>query len=188
LIVSDPIVVSVIGAAATIGGAVLGFPPLIQAVQQRWFPTPTIVASEISTSTLPPPFFTETPSATFSPAATFTPSATATITLAPTQTPIPPKMVIRHSANRLAGPVPVNIQFSVNGSYVEFSDGTRSYCSSTTCIYDWSVFWGDEVIESRRWQDTFGFLFKKIGLYRVCVKVCQGSICGEYEFQIEGRR
>jgi hypothetical protein len=38
------------------------------------------------------------------------------------------------------------------------------------------------------WQETFGFSFTKVGLYKVVVKICQENTCGEYEFQVEGRQ
>ena len=190
---SDIVLVAIIGAVATIIATVLSFPPVIQWFQMQWFPSPTPTATAFATptDTSIPSTFTKAPSATLPPTETTTPIATPTSTFTPSPTPVPPKMVIKHWSNRLAGTVPVNIQFSVNGSYVEYADGKRSYCSSTSCKYFWSVILipSNKIVATPQpWQETFGFSFPKAGLYKVVVRVCQENICSEYEFQVEGRQ
>jgi hypothetical protein len=189
------ILVAAIGAAATVLAALIGsifaFPPI-----QHWFetkmfpPTPTVTASVTSTETAILTVLSETPSATWFPTETVIPSVTSTLTFTPSPAPVPPKMVIKPWANRYGGEVPFNIQFGVNGSYVEYADGERSYCSSSVCKYYWSVILvpSNKIIATPQpWQETFGFSFTKVGLYKVVVKICQENICGEYEFQVEGR-
>jgi len=182
------VVIAIIGCISAVLVALLDSPLITPLIPL----TSTVTASVTSTGTAIPPTFTEVlPSATWLSTETSIPSATATLTFTPSPTPVPPKMVIKPWANRYGGEVPLNIQFSVNGSYVEFADGSRSYCSSGACRYTWSVFFvglNRTIATPQPWQETFGFTFSRVGLYRVIVKVCQGDdICDEKEIQIEGR-
>ncbi|MFZ5878208.1 MAG: hypothetical protein ACOY0R_02445, partial [Chloroflexota bacterium] len=200
---NDAVIAAFIGAAATIIVAFLGFPPLIQLAQAKWFPTLT---STVAVSATPTDTFTPSATCTETPYASVTPFpsetvvqvVTETISIPPTSTetstststPVPPKMVIETWANRYAGAVPLTVQFRVKESYVLFPDGSRSYCSLSACSYEWSVFFATSnkmVTTPQPWQDTFGFTFTNVGLYHVVVRVCQGKICGEAVIPIEGR-
>lgn len=155
------------------------------------------------TSTIPPTLTpVDTPTDTAIPSAThtFMPSAeptstpyiipTLTATLTPSDTPVPPRMVVIPWANKYGGEVPLKVQFSVRGSYVELADGTRSYCVPTTCSYTWSVLFTtmNQIVSTPKpWQETFAFTFNKKGLYHIEVTVCQGDICGSARIQVEGR-
>ncbi|MBI5296954.1 MAG: hypothetical protein HY869_15845 [Chloroflexi bacterium] len=184
------IVIAVIGCLSAVTVALLDSP----VVSQLLPPTSTIPP------TLTPPVDTPPDTAVPSATHTFMPSAeptstpyiipTLTATLTPSDTPVPPRMVVIPWANKYGGPVPLKVQFSVRGSYVELADGTRSYCAPSTCSYTWSVLFTtmNQIVSTPKpWQETFAFTFNKKGLYHIEATVCQGDICGSARIQVEGR-
>ena len=190
--ISDALKIAIIGSVVTFAGVVFGFPPFSRWVDAQLFPslTPTSVIFMPSDT----PTFTAIPSATFTnmPFTTFTPVPSETFMPSPmpTETPIPPQMMIVLRANKYGGETPLNVQFSAEGSYVQSADGTKSYCTHSTCTYTWTVAYTNDqriVATPRAWQETFAYNFSRRGLYYVKVTVCQGSICGSSNIQVEGR-
>lgn len=184
------VIVAVVGCLSAVTVALLDSP-----VVPRLLP-PTSTIPPTLTPPVDTPTYTAVPSATH----TFMPSTeptstpyiipTLTATLTPSDTPVPPRMVVIPWANKYGGEVPLKVQFSVRGSYVELEDGTRSYCTPSTCSYTWSVVFTtmNQIVSTPKpWQETFAFTFNKKGLYHIEVTVCQEEVCGSTRIQVEGR-
>jgi hypothetical protein len=194
--IDNTIKVAIIGAAATVFVGFLGFGPISRWFEERLFPSPTptsvvVTLTDTPTNTITPSAaFTDTPSATFMPTPSEMPTPSATSTETPTATPVPPQMIVVTWANKYAGDVPLAIKFAAKNSYVQFADGTKSYCTPSTCTFTWSVEKAipqNVIATPRLWQESFAYTFNKEGLYYVKVTVCQNGICGSSQIQIQGR-
>lgn len=178
------IIVAIIGILGTLATVIFAFPPFIRWVDSVWFPSPTstvtiAVPAAAATETLLPPATDNG-----------TPFAFPVETSIPTFTPIPPRMVVVTWANKYAGDVPLTVKFSAEDSYMEFSDGSRAYCTPSTCTFVWSVFnvtLNGVVATPQSWRESFTYTFYKEGLYYVKVTVCQGGVCADGQIQVEGR-
>ncbi len=189
------VIASILALAGVLIGALFAFPPVIAYFEHTPTVTPTVITVPSDTPTIliiPSETSTEIPkaSATVLPTETFTPSPEPTFTSVPTATPVPPKMMVATWANKYAGAVPLVVKFTAENSYVEFADGTRSYCSLSTCTFTWSVVnvaFNTYLATPQPWRESFTFTFPKRGLYYVKVTVCQSDICAVGQIQVEGR-
>jgi hypothetical protein len=182
------IVTAIIGCISAVTVAFLGSPVVPYLFPLTSTPTFTLVLPSDT------PTHTAIPSATFTDTltvvATLTPSETPTPSPTSTETPIPPKMVVVLWANKYAGNVPFTAQFSAADSYVQLPDGTKSYCTPSTCTFTWAVHYADNqqvIATPMPWRETFASTFYRETLYYIQVMVCQGDICGSGQTQVEGR-
>jgi len=174
--------VAIIGAAATVIVALLGFQPLINWLNSRIPPTSPATISILSAT----PFTTHTqaflptetsmpvvlPSLTFTPNITVPPTDTATI-----EPSSVPKLIVLLVANKTSGKAPLKVKFDARESYLTDYGGQTYVCRNGACYYTWKVYsggrqMGKSVTDS---GGTFDYAFGRQGTYMVTVWICRGK-------------
>jgi len=167
--------VGLIPAIATIIGAMLGFPPLIQWLQAS--PTPTFISTSSPTS-----FITDTPTFLFTDTPTFavSPSITSTFTIMPTDIPASAtpaaQMEVYLYANKTTRRAPLKIKLDARDSYLREPNGEQFPCRGGACEYAWRVYSNGQQMgkSENNSSGTFEYSFGKNGAYLVTVWVCRG--------------
>jgi hypothetical protein len=186
--INDTIIIALIGAISTILTTVivssLGFGPFARFVEQKWFPSPTPTNGVALSTATALPLDVPTPYTSFITVTIEPVSAPVmpTDTLAPpTETPVPPKMMVVVQANKRGGSTPLAVKFNAVDSFLQFVDGRQSKCDQYNCKYTWSIYDPDKKIVGGpiEWRESYSYTFSRPGLYMVKVSICQGDVCGD---------
>jgi len=148
--------------------------------------TPFITGTSIS-------LITDTPLAVITPTITDTPTITATPSDTTIQTPAPPIMYVKLSADATTGKNPLIVKFDARDSYLLTPDGQRHPCRGGSCHYTWRVYSnGQQKGKSETGSGgTFQYTFGERGQYIVTVDICWGkeeAYCKGSGLQIEVTR